>query len=698
MTRPRRQLPLLNSGTRHANRSNMTCRFRCGNACDHPAPNRSLNTYFGDLFASRRNVLRAGSVGAIAIGAGTAGLLATGNAAADPVSEPAGPAAPDPRHHSGKLTFEPVPPNTDDKVTVPSGYEHSVIIEWGTPIIEGAPEFDIDNQTAKAQRGQFGYNNDYLGVLPLGRGDHKALMVVNHEYTDEILMFREYPGGSEADPEQIKIAMAAHGLSVVEIRRDRETGQWRTIMDAKGRFSEYNRRIHLDTKFKFTGPATGDDLVKTKADPRGTTPIGTQNNCSGGLTPWGTVLSGEENFNQYFVGGDAAPDEAKPALKRYGFNLDVHHDEENRRFDRVQERFDLSKHPNEANRFGWIIEIDPHNPNSKPRKHTMLGRFKHEGANPIIAKNGKVVVYMGDDERFDYLYKFVSDEKYRKHDREHNLRLLERGTLYVAKLSFTSEDEIDGSGKLPSDGAFDGAGKWIKLAHNDESFVDGFTAAEVLVNTRLAADKVGATKMDRPEDVEPNRLTGKIYAALTNNSDRGKDGKPGADEANPRNKNKHGQIIEITENRGDNTSKEFNWTLPIVCGDPNDESTFFSGFDKSKVSPISCPDNVAFDSSGKNLWISTDGNALGSHDGLFAVPLTGEHKGWLRQFLSVPVGAETCGPFISEDNKTVFVSVQHPGEVDGATVDKPASVWPNGDYAKPAVVCAWRPDGKDVGR
>ncbi|HEY1180485.1 MAG TPA: alkaline phosphatase PhoX, partial [Phytomonospora sp.] len=174
--------------------------------------------------------------------------------------------------------------------------------------------------------------------------------------------------------------------------------------------------------------------------------------------------------------------------------------------------------------------------------------------------------------------------------------------------------------------------------------------------------------------------------------------KPGADEANPRNLNKHGQIFEITEDNGNQASETFTWDVPIVCGDPADPATFFAGFDKTKVSPISCPDNVAFDASGKNLWISTDGNALGTNDGLFAVPLTGPDRGFVRQFLSVPFGAETCGPFVHDDNKTVFVAVQHPGEVTGATLDNPASTWPNGDYAKPGVVCSWRLDGRDVGR
>ncbi|CAM3347072.1 PhoX family protein [Stackebrandtia soli] len=701
MTHQRRRLPLLDSSIRHGNRSRETCRFRCGNACDHPVPNTSTNTYFGDLAASRRNLLRAGSVGALVVGAGA--LASPGAAGATEVDDStvAGPTA-DRSHATGELSFSPVPPNTLDTVVVPNGYDHNVIIDWGTPITRGAPRFDIDAQTEKAQRGQFGYNCDYVGVLPLNRKGTRALLVVNHEYTNENLMFREYLGGDAAPLEQIRVAMAAHGMSVVEIVKDKDTGRWTTTMERDGSYGKDNRRIHLGTKFAFTGAAAGHRLLRTTADPAGTRPIGTLNNCAGGRTPWGTVLSGEENFNQYFVGGDGVADDAKPALKRYGFDVASHHGDDNRRFDRAEERFDLSKHPNEANRFGWIVEIDPFDPDSTPRKHTALGRFKHEGANVIIADDGRAVAYMGDDERFDYLYKFVSDKKMREgdsaKDRAHNLTLLETGTLYVAKLSFTSGDEIDGSGRLPSDGAFDGAGEWIPLVRNQTSFVDGFTAAEVLIHTRLAADAVGPTKLDRPEDVEPNPVTGKVYAALTNNTARGTDGKPGADEANPRNANKHGHVLELTEQGNDAAATRFTWNLFMVCGDPAEPSTFFAGFGKTKVSPISCPDNVAFDASGKNLWVSTDGNALGANDGLFAVPLSGPERGWLRQFLTVPTGAETCGPFVTDDSLSVFVAVQHPGEVDGATVDNPASTWPNGDYAKPGVVCVWRLDGARIGR
>jgi uncharacterized protein len=438
-------------------------------------------------------------------------------------------------------------------------------------------------------------------------------------------------------------------------------------------------------------------VAQDRGGPKGKVAIGTLNNCAGGVTPWGTVLSGEENFNQYFVGGDGAPAALKPTLARYGITTTARYPSGSRKWERAQERFDLAKHPNEAHRFGWIVEIDPYEPKSTPRKHTAMGRFKHEGANVIVAGNGRVVAYMGDDERFDYLYKFVSDRKYRKGDRRHNLTLLESGTLYVAKCTGDSPPaEIDGTGKLPSDGLFDGTGRWIKLVSGETSFVPGMTAIEALTYTRLAGDAVGATKMDRPEDVEPSLVTGKIYAAMTNNVNRGLASYAGVDEANPRTANRHGHIFELVEDGGDHTGETFTWSLPIVCGDPADPSTYFAGYDKSAVSPISCPDNVAFDTAG-NLWIATDGNALGSNDGLFATVIEGSGRGHLKQFLTVPPGAETCGPFITGDDRSVFVAVQHPGEITGATLENPASTWPDGDFAKPAVVVTWRLDGGHIG-
>jgi len=496
----------------------------------------------------------------------------------------------------------------------------------------------------------------------------------------------------------MKVAMAAHGLSVVEIERVGRTGQWVPVRRGSRR---YNRRITaLETKFTVDGPAAGSPLLRTAADPAGRTVIGTVNNCSGGTTPWGTVLSGEENFNGYFVGGDKAPEALKPTLARYGIDITTRYPSGNRKWDRVDAKWDLEKTPNEAHRFGWVVELDPYTPDAPPRKHTALGRFKHEGAATTLAKDGRAVVYLGDDERFDYLYKFVSDKKVDRgrsaKARRHNLSLLESGTLYVAKFAFTSAGEIDGSGKLPSDGAFNGTGTWIPLVRGNTSLVPGMSVEEVLVFTRLAGDAVGATKMDRPEDVETNPKTGKVYAVMTNNTNRGTAGRAPADEVNPRNANKHGHIVEISEDGGDNAATSFTWDLLLVCGDPKDPNTYFAGYDKTKVSPISCPDNVAFDGAG-NLWIATDGNALGSNDGLFALPLEGPERGHVKQFLTVPYGAETCGPFVSSDNRSVFVNVQHPGEITGATWDNPASTWPDGDYAKPGVVVSWRLDGRAVG-
>ncbi|PRY33030.1 PhoX family protein [Pseudosporangium ferrugineum] len=697
MTERPRLLPLLGPAG-HSGRDAMTCLYRCGNACDHPVPNESGNPYLGDVVRdglSRRGVVRAGAIGAMVLGFGGSAAAATPAAAVPSAVPAAGPAPAAGRDRAGALTFKPIPPNKLDNLVVPNGYDTAVVMRWGDPVLPGAPALDVARQSADRQSRQFGFNNDFVGVLPLGRDGNRALLVVNHEYTNEELMFPGFTTLEAMTVGQIETAMAAHGLSVVELERVGHTGQWRPV---RGKRLPYNRRITaLRTPFAFTGPAAGSTWLRTAADPKGTTAIGTLNNCSGGVTPWGTVLSGEENFNQYFVGGDQAPAELKPKLARYGISTTARYPGGSRRWERAQERFDLAKHPNEAHRFGWVVEVDPSDPRSTPRKHTALGRLKHEGANVIVAKSGHVVAYMGDDERFDYLYKFVSKKRYLPGDRRHNLTLLESGTLYVAKVTGDSPAaEIDGTGKLPSDGAFDGTGRWIKLVSGDRSYVPGMTAAEVLTFTRLAGDAVQATKMDRPEDVQPSPRTGKIYAAMTNNSNRAVGGNPGVDEANPRANNKHGHIFELVEDGGDHTGESFTWSLPIVCGDPADASTYFGGYDKSAVSPISCPDNVAFDSAG-NLWISTDGNALGSNDGLFATAIEGPERGHLRQFLTVPLGAETCGPFITGDDRSVFTAVQHPGEISGATLEKPASTWPDGDFAKPAVVVTWRLDGGPVG-
>ncbi|MFF3328584.1 PhoX family protein [Streptomyces sp. NPDC002888] len=681
--------PSCSSDSHPGGRSALTCRFRCGDACFHEAPNPTANPYVGDVIAgalSRRSVMRAAAVvTAAAAAAGTAGIAGAQPAAAATAS---GTHKPSGRPARG-LRFSPVAPNTADAVTVPDGYRQNVVVRWGEPILRGAPAFDPENQTAAAQAGQFGYNNDFLALLPLPGERHRQILVANHEYTDEVLMFRGYDAANPTR-QQVEVAWAAHGLAAVVVEGDRKTGHLVAVPR-----HPLNRRVTATTEFRITGPAAGSELLRTSADPTGTKVLGTLNNCSGGTTPWGTTLHGEENFNQYFANAGRATD------KRYGIGTGA----TERKWERFDKRFDVAQEPNEPHRFGYVVEFDPYDPTSTPRKHTALGRFKHEGATVRLTDDGRPVVYSGDDERFDYFYKFVGSKRV-KHGtsraaREHNLSLLDEGTLYVARLTGDSPAiEIDGTGKLPADGEFDGSGEWIALAtataDGAVSHVDGMTAEEVFVFTRLAGDKVGATKMDRPEDIEPNPHTGKVYVALTNNTNRGVGANAPADEANPRGANKHGHVLELTErwNRAD--SRKFAWTLFLVAGDPDDPATYFAGFPKDDVSPISCPDNVAFDLYG-NLWISTDGAQLGFHDGLFGVATKGPRRGELKQFLTMPIGAETCGPIVQD--RRVLVSVQHPGEVNGASVEKPASVWPDGagKIVRPAVVAVWRADGEDIG-
>jgi uncharacterized protein len=673
----RLRLPLLNDHI--GGRSALTCLYRCGNACNHPAPNTSDNAYLGDVIAqavSRRSLFKAGAV--VTVGASAAGALGTPAAASSPDSEASTSWGSTPRG----LRFEVVEPNQEDAVVLPDGYKQQIVLRWGDPILEGAPEFDPAAQTPEDAAGQFGYNCDYMAMFDLPGERRTKVLVVNHEYTSEEMMFFGYDPDAPTR-EQVEIGWASHGLSVVVLKEDKNTGDLDLIVG-----HELNRRITATSEFILSGPAAGSDLLKTGADPEGVLALGTLNNCGGGITPWGTVLSGEENFNQYFGNANLVTDTvAKARLARYGMSGGA----SERKWEQFDPRFDVAQELNESNRQGWVIELDPFDPDWTPRKRTALGRFKHEAAEPRLDDEGHVVLYMGDDERFDYFYKFVSKNTMKsgtgRSAREHNRKLLDEGTLYVAKFTGDSPSaEIDGTGKLPEDGAFDGTGEWIKLASGDESFVDGMTAEEVYVFTRLAGDKVGATKMDRPEDVEPSPKTGKVYVALTNNSRRGAAGSPAADEANPRNGNKHGQILELTERRGDPSATTFSWNLLLVCGDPEDPSTYFAGFPKDQVSPVSCPDNLAFDPYG-NLWIATDGNALGANDALLGVSLSGTTRGLVKQFLTVPTGAETCGPIITKNR--ILIAVQHPGEVDGANADNPFSQWPDGpegSVTRPSVV------------
>ncbi|MFZ3416274.1 PhoX family protein [Arthrobacter sp. 3Tela_A] len=646
----RRLLPML--GHTRGKRSAVTCALKCDSACSRAVCNTSANSYFRDIVSaefSRRTAL-----GAVAAGILSAAVVSLGAspAAAAPGRPGGGPGRPGQR-----LDFSPIRPvdAAVDSFDVPSGYTWEALIRWGDPLFRDSPGFDFSAQDAAAQARQFGYNNDYLEILR-HPGGKKGLLVCNHEYVNPQIMFPEAPASAAEEAARRAIFRNAVGMSVVELVRDARSEPWNYVQGGR-----LNRRITMDTVFELTGPAAGSALLQTGEDPQGRFVRGTLGNCAGGSTPWGTVLSGEENFNGFFrTDGTSAAD------RRYGLDSSA----TAMGWEKDDPRFDARSEAtrNEPNRFGYIVEVDPEDPDSVPLKHTSLGRFKHEGANVTIARNGKAVAYSGDDERFDYLYKFVSKRKYRRNDKRHNMTLLAEGDLYAAQFSGNSPAaEVDGTGGLPSDGAFDGTGTWLPLVVNGRSRIEGMSVEEVLVYTRLAADRAGATKMDRCEDVEPHPVTQRVYVACTNNSNRGTGTNAGPDEANPRRENRDGHIIEIIENRSDPTATSFSWNLLMLCGDPaQGDATYFSGFPQDAVSPISCPDNLAFDSAG-NLWISTDGapSGIGYNDGLFKVGLEGKQRGRVEQFLSVPRDAETCGPVIHDEESMVFVAVQHPGE-DGS--------------------------------
>ena len=324
-----------------------------------------------------------------------------------------------------RFVFNEAPAGVDENHHVAEGYDVDVLIRWGDPVLPGAPPFDPMKQTAAAQKLQFGYNNDYLGYLPMpgaANASRHGLLLVNLEYTNEELMFpgigveqmTKEQNFAKMTAELVNIEMAAHGGAVIEVVR--ENGKWRVVAG-----SRYARRIDADTAMDITGPAAGHARMQTKADPTGRRVLGMVNNCAGGATPWGTWLSCEENFHGYFWGEVAADHPEARNFKRYGvagkwFAWGKWHD-----------RFDVNKEPNEANRFGWILEIDPFDPSSTPKKRTALGRMKHEGAEGIVNRDGRYVVYTGDDERFDYVYKFVTRGTVDSNNRAANRDLLDDG-------------------------------------------------------------------------------------------------------------------------------------------------------------------------------------------------------------------------------------------------------------------------------
>ncbi|QIB06363.1 PhoX family phosphatase [Pseudomonas sp. FP2300] len=579
--------------------------------------------------------------------------------------------------NSKLLGFNSIAAATADTITLPPGYKSSVLISWGQPLQKNAPAFDPSgNGTARAQEVQFGDNNDGMSLFPFPGDNNRALMAINNEYTNYRYLFPH--GGQPQSAEDVHKAQASEGVSVIEVQRRR--GQWQFVQE-----SRYNRRIHGNTPIRLRGPAAGHDLLKTSADKSGKKVLGTFQNCANGMTPWGTYLTCEENFTDCF-GSSKSDLQFDEAQKRYGATVTSR--EIN--WHLFDPRFDLAKNPNELNRHGWVVEIDPFDPQSTPVKRTALGRFKHENAALAQTNDGRAVVYMGDDERGEFIYKFVSRERINPRNAKANRNLLDHGTLYVARF-----DAGDGNPDHPK-----GKGQWIELTHgkNGLDASSGFAdQAEVLIHARLAASAVGATRMDRPEWIVVSPKDGQVYCTLTNNSKRGEDGQP-VDGPNPRAKNVYGQILRWRTDRDDHASKTFSWDLFVVAGNP----TVHAGTPKAGSSNINAqnmfnsPDGLGFDKAGR-LWILTDGDSsnagdfagMGNNQMLCADPNSGE----IRRFMVGPVGCEVTGISFAPDQKALFVGIQHPGENGGSTFPEHL---PNGK-PRSSVMVITREDGGVIG-
>jgi uncharacterized protein len=617
----------------------------------------SASNTFDEILSQR--VGRRGALKAIVLGGGSAAALVAGEG----VAHAAGPYA------TGEPTFDAVIPNGVDAITLSAGFAYDVVISWGDPVVPGAPAFDILNQTQAAQSLQCGFNHDYVDFRPLpawnSTNSDTGLLFINHEYTDSSMMFETYTSSAT----QAGVELAAHGATIVEVSR---SGSGVVTYNPN---SAYNRRITGFSPMTITGPVAGDPRVQTTTDPAGTSVLGMLNNCGGGHTPWGTILTCEENFDQYFAkGGSAGVAIADTYAKKSATDsVPLPSGASGRKWENTYPRFDLTTvdGAKESLKFGYVVEIDPYDAQSTPKKRSAMGRFKHEAAAGTLAANGKFVSYSGDDQVNQFVYKFVTSGTFNASNRASNMDLLDAGTLYVAKFNA------------------DGTGVWLPLVFGAATSVAPLfdNQADVCMRTRAAGAAAGATKMTRPEDIEVNPITKKVYICLTGNSA----GETNA--ANPRSSSGGqtlGHVVEITEAGGDQTATTFSWEVFLLCGEPNGvdsvavnsipaaalaittpgNRTWWSGYDETKVSPIGRVDNVSFDSQG-NMFLSTDGMPSvlntglmpykGRNDSLYVVPVEGVERGHGKALMCAVNGCEVTGPFLTPDDKTCFVAIQHPG-------------------------------------
>ncbi|KGM49404.1 PhoX family protein [Pseudooceanicola atlanticus] len=561
------------------------------------------------------------------------------------------------RAQAAGFGFQPIGIATDHEIHVPEGYAWKPLVRWGDPLFsdaQGAYSSETGVPVAMSDR-VFGENTDGMELFEV---DGKQLIAVNSEYVNPRINLPAASEGTPRDADEVTLLKNMQGVTVMEIA-DQGDG-YGVVID-----SPYNRRITHETQMIMDGPAAGSDLVKTNADPDGMSPKGTMNNCGSGKTLWGTYLTCEENFNGYFgTTAEKAPTEGEV---RYGIGGQSRY-----AYEIYDARYDLSKEPNEPHRHGWITEIDPADPESTPVKHTALGRFKHENAEMVQAADGRIIVYMGDDERGEFMYRYVSNGTYEAGGATDGL--LSDGTLYVARFN----DDM--------------TGEWLALTPD----TTGMSVEEILVFSRIAASKVGATTMDRPEWIAANPLKVEAYCALTNNKNRGVKPNAGGDDTavngpNPRETNNFGQIVRWRPEGEDHGADTFAWDLYVMAGNPTVYDNEYAGSDNiTEGNMFNSPDGMAFDTKGM-LWIQTDGDddnegefaGMGNNQMLVGNTETGE----IARFLTAPNGAEVTGLCWSADLKTAFVGIQHPG-----------GAWPDGN-GKPrsSVIAVWREDGAEIG-
>ncbi len=576
---------------------------------------------------------------------------------------------------ASRFAFDAIGIATDDTVHVPEGYSWDVLVRWGDPLFpdaEGAFDPATGVSVDMADK-VFGENTDGMELFNV---DGREILVVNSEYTNRRVNLPHAEEGVPTGLDDVRILQHLQGVNVLEIAQG--DGGWSVVVD-----SPCNRRIHHNSPMTFSGPAAGHDLLKTDADPTGMASLGTMNNCGSGRTPWGTYLTCEENFNGYF--GSTAESHAALSLthqngfRRYGVGIDGWGYD----YHKWDSRWDVSQNPNEPHRAGYIVEIDPANPDATPIKHTALGRFKHENAAYAIANDGRFVVYMGDDERGEYMYKWVSAEPYVEGG--DTSRLMVDGTLFVAVFD---DDQ---------------SGEWVALT----PATTGMTEAEIAIFTRMAGSAVNATTMDRPEWIAVNPTASEAYCCLTNNSRRGLINDDGtvrtnaggepmvANAPNPRDVNRYGQIVRWRPAGGDHGATTFNWDLYVMVGNPDVHGDVYGGSaNMNSGNLFNSPDGMMIDTTGL-IWIQTDGNdgnegdfaGNGNNQMLAGDPVTGE----IRRFLTGPKGCEVTGLTWSSDRRTMFVGIHHPGDDDGTFPDH------NGSLARSTVVAVTRDDGGLVG-